>query len=165
MPHGLCWRASGLTSHDVFRPINVYAAVRRETAETRLIKACAALLFKMRRFSFKSRRWRCQSFWSVALRKPLAFFGGELAQHGSSAYALLLHGICKHSKSIGTAHAQALRNLMLCCDSAIRMPVALQDPAVLGCSLECCLVEDSDLINHMIPSGPFNHHPCRRPHL
>ncbi|KAK9831565.1 hypothetical protein WJX74_000240 [Apatococcus lobatus] len=61
------------------KPINVYAAVRRETAETRLIKACAALLFKMRRFSFKSRRWRFQAFWATFLRRPLAYFGGFLS--------------------------------------------------------------------------------------
>ena len=65
-----------LTTNCVGRPINVYAAVRRETAETRLIKACAALLFKMRRFSFRSRRWRFQALWAVVLRRPLAYLGG-----------------------------------------------------------------------------------------
>ncbi|KAK9866895.1 hypothetical protein WJX84_006646 [Apatococcus fuscideae] len=61
------------------KPIDVYAAVRRETAETRLVKACAALLFKMRRFSLRSRRWRYQSFWQFILRRPLAFLGGFLS--------------------------------------------------------------------------------------
>lgn len=64
--------------HHSCRPIDVYAAVRRETAETRLVKACAALLFKMRRFSLRSRRWRYQSFWHFILRRPLAFLGGEI---------------------------------------------------------------------------------------